>query len=279
MATREEVVQERNRLVSSGVAIVVLAVLAAAVLSFPGTDRVAIGYLSIGGVIRIVLLAVMLGMVISARIPLCVISVHYVSLYFREQRPATAKAAVEHVDSLGKAVANSVVILASWIITSRMVLLVLLMETRGTLGWLSILTTVGFVLLLLYTLYKGYGHLGPLLNASGGGAPTPNRCPVCGQPQQTRAKYCARCGASLRTRAPDPAKKPRVASCPACGKPYATGARFCTGCGANLGGASPTTQAEENRNSCPSCGRRLAPGARFCTVCGRSLSGGSDGTE
>lgn len=48
-------------------------------------------------------------------------------------------------------------------------------------------------------------------------------CPECGAPQQTNAKFCADCGASLK-----------AAHCTQCGGKLAPNAKFCPDCGAKI---------------------------------------------
>jgi hypothetical protein len=47
-------------------------------------------------------------------------------------------------------------------------------------------------------------------------------CPKCGAPQATNAKFCAQCGADLKS----------AAHCTQCGAKLEPGAKFCSGCGA-----------------------------------------------
>jgi ABC transport system ATP-binding/permease protein len=84
-----------------------------------------------------------------------------------------------------------------------------------------------------------------------------NFCPNCGSPNAPQARYCARCGQALVTRAPSPA--------PPAGQAASPPAQ-----GAALPPQPPGSPAAPPTN-CPQCHVPLRPNARFCPVCGYNL--------
>jgi len=74
-------------------------------------------------------------------------------------------------------------------------------------------------------------------------------CPECGEPQETNAAFCAKCGAKLK----------QGLKCPSCETILSPTAKFCPGCGAKV----------PQEGACAGCGAELAPEAKFCPECGQ----------
>ena len=59
-------------------------------------------------------------------------------------------------------------------------------------------------------------------------------CSACGADNKDNAKFCAKCGGSIKDRAATENLAPSLASCPQCRTEHKPSAKFCPGCGFNL---------------------------------------------
>jgi predicted RNA-binding Zn-ribbon protein involved in translation (DUF1610 family) len=231
MSEARQVTSERNKLVAMGVALLVLAILASTAHRLPEAYRLVTGYLSVGGVIRLVILFIMLGVVLAARPPLATVAAYYAHRGFKtKELPERTQVAV-HVTGLATEIVNVIIIAILWPIVAGIVNTLLLMDVERTFDWVPILVTVAFVVILLWRLYLGYQSLRPVLDATSGGK-AELACPNCGTLNIAAAKFCSSCGAELH---PTQAEgETQTLSCPNCGAENKAGSKFCHNCGAAL---------------------------------------------
>ena len=78
------------------------------------------------------------------------------------------------------------------------------------------------------------------------------KCPKCGNPLPSNAKFCLECGTKIE------ALTENEMICPKCGKKTPKG-KFCMECGQPLA------------NRCPNCGAEIPQGGKFCLECGTKL--------
>jgi len=226
-----EVTSARNRLVAMGIALLVLAILASTAHRMPEAYRLVAGYLSVGGIIRLVILFIMLGLVISARPLLATVAVYYAHSGFKTRELAERREVATHVTALATEIVNVIVIAILWPIVARIVSTLLLMDVERDFDWVPIVITVVFVAILLWRLYVAYQSLQPILDTTGG-SKTKLPCPKCGTPNMPGARFCISCGAELPpTRAE---VKAESLACPKCGVENKAGSKFCHSCGAVL---------------------------------------------
>ena len=226
-----EVTSERNRLVAMGIALLVLAILASTAHRFPEAHRLVTGYLSVGGIIRLVILFIMLGLVLSARPLLATVAVYYAHSGFKTRELPQRREVATHVTGLATEIVNVIVIAILWPIVAKIVTTLLLMDVERDFDWIPIVVTVVFVAILLWRLYVGYQSLQPILGTTGG-SKTRLPCPKCGVPNTPGARFCISCGAELQ--APQAEVKTESLTCPKCGAQNKLGSKFCHSCGAAL---------------------------------------------
>jgi predicted RNA-binding Zn-ribbon protein involved in translation (DUF1610 family) len=224
-----EVTSERNRLVAMGIALLVLAILASTAHRLPEAHRLVTGYLSVGGIIRLVILFIMLGIVLSARPPLATVAVYYAHSGFRTKELPERREVATHVTGLATEIVNVIIIAILWPIVARIVSTLLLLDVERDFDWVPIVVTVAFAAILLWRLYLAYQSLTPVLDATSGGKAKLS-CPKCGTLNTPAAKFCSSCGAELH-----PAQKiaPSLL-CPKCGIENKPGSKFCENCGEPL---------------------------------------------
>src|SRR4030042_5715156 len=92
-----EVTRRGNRLVAMGIALLVLAILASTAHRMPEAYRLVAGYLSVGGIVRLVILFIMLGLVLSARPLLATVAVYYAHSGFRTRELPERREGATHV--------------------------------------------------------------------------------------------------------------------------------------------------------------------------------------
>jgi predicted RNA-binding Zn-ribbon protein involved in translation (DUF1610 family) len=226
-----EVTSERNRLVAIGIALLVLAILAGTAHRMPEAHRLVVGFLSVGGIIRLVILFIMLGLLLSARPLLATVAVHYAHSGFKTRELPERREVDVHVTGLATEIVNVIVIAILWPIVAEMVSTLLLLDVERDFDWIPIVVTIAFVAVLLWRLYVAYQSLQPVLDTTGGKkAKLP--CPKCGTPNMPGARFCVSCGAELQTlQATGEAQTP---TCPKCGAQNKAGGKFCRSCGAAL---------------------------------------------
>jgi len=228
MSEATEVTSERNRLVGMGIALIVLAILVSITHRMPEAYRIVTGYLSVGGIIKAVILFIMLGLVLSARPLLTTVAAYYAHSGFKTRELRERREAASHVTGLATEIANVIVIAILWPIVARIVSTVLLMDVQGDFDWIPIVVTVVFAAILLWRLYVAYRSLMPILDATSG-RKAESLCPKCGTSNTGGAKFCSSCGAELT-----PARvevQTQTRSCPKCGVENKAGAKFCQNCG------------------------------------------------
>lgn len=231
MSEATEVTSERNRLVGMGIALIVLAILASITHRMPEAYRIVTGYLSVGGIIKAVILIIMLGLVLSARPLLAMVVVHCAHSGFKTKELPERRQAASHVTGLGTEIANVIAIAILWPIVARIVSILLLMDVQRDFDWMPIVVTVVFVAVLLWRLYVAYQSLMPVLDATSG-MKAKLACPECGTSKPLGGKFCSSCGGELRisqTKA-----ESQTTLCPRCGAQSKPGNRFCHSCGAPL---------------------------------------------
>jgi ribosomal protein L40E len=275
MITRDQLVGERSRLTSSVIAIVVLAILAGAAYKIPEAYRLVAGRLSIGGIIRLALLAIILGLLITSRSSLKNVISYYAGLSLKVDRTNNPQSSWQHIDGLSNTIANVIVLAIAWPLNSKIVSIILQLDTDGTFDWLPVLVTVGFVVWILYSLYTGYAHLKPTLEIHEA-EKMKGKCPKCGAQNSNEAKFCAFCGADLEPVPVQPVKQGNPKICLKCGGLNVPEASYCAWCGAALQEETsevkpPPTSEEHSYQSCPACGAKNRVNTRYCTSCGAQL--------
>ena len=232
MSEAIQVTSARNRLIGMGIALIVLAILASTAHRMPDAHRIVTPYLSVGGIIRLVILFIMLGMILSARPLLATVAAYYAHSGFKTRELPERREVAGHVTGLATEIVNVIIIAIVWPITARIVNTLLLMDVERDFDWIPIVVTIVFVAVLLWRLYVAYQCLMPVLDATSG-------------------------------------KKVGFA-CPKCGMANSAGARFCSFCGAEL--QAPQTKVETQTTLCPKCGAQNKPGNKFCYSCGGPLA-------
>ena len=226
-----EITSERNRLVAMGIALLVLAILVSTAHRLPEAQRLVTGYLSVGGIVRLVILFIMLGIVLSARPPLATVA-EELSLTMSKTKTLPERMEVAtHVTGLATEVVNIIIIAILWPIVAGIVNTLLLMDVEGAFDWVPILVTIAFVAILLWRLYLAYQSLKPVLDATSGGKARLS-CPKCGTLNTLAAKFCSSCGAELRPTQTE--GKTQTLICPKCGVENKAGSKFCENCGESL---------------------------------------------
>ena len=272
MSEPDEIRSERNKLIATVIALVVLGIISSVAYSMPEAHREIVGFLTVGGIIRLVILLVMVAMVFSSRVPLTSIIGHYAQISFKtKERPERMKVA-KYVDGMAGEISNVIIIAILWPLTAKAIAILLRIDTEGSFNWISVLVTVAFVAILFYRLYLGYQHLKPILDVTGGGQ-SGVACPKCGASSSPTAKFCPSCGADL---APMRTQQEATPSklCSKCGALNLPTAKFCSGCGENLQ-ETETAQEAAHWQTCSQCGTQNTPKASFCEGCGQPLSAGS----
>ena len=226
-----EVASERSRLISTGIALFVLAILAGVAHRMPEAGRIVTGYLSVGDIVRLVVLFIILSLVLSARPILARLAVYYAHSAFKtRQRPERMEAGT-HVTKLATETVNVITVAIVWPIVSGIVNALLLIDVQRSFDWVPILVTIAFVVILLWRLYIAYQSLRPVLDASSGGK-AKFSCPDCGTVNTATAQFCSSCGAEFR-----PAKtgaETQSLTCSKCGADNRAGTNFCYNCGSPL---------------------------------------------
>jgi predicted RNA-binding Zn-ribbon protein involved in translation (DUF1610 family) len=231
MSEVSQVTSERNRLVGMGIALIVLAILASTAHRMPEAYRIVTGYLSVGGIIKLVILFIMLGVVLSARPLLATVAVYYAHSGFRTKELPERREVASHVTGLATEIVNVIVIAILWPIVARIVSTLLLLDVERDFDWIPIVVTIVFVAVLLWRLFVAYQSLMPVLDATSG-KKAKLACPKCGTLNTPGAKFCSSCGAevqALQTKA-----ETQTTLCPKCGAQNKAGNRFCYSCGASL---------------------------------------------
>lgn len=226
-----EVTSERSRLISIGIALFVLAIFASVAHRLPEASRIVTGYLSVGDIIRLVILCIMLSLVLSARPLLARLAVYYAHSGFKtRQRPERMEAG-PHVTRLAIETVNVITVAVLWPIVAGIINALLSMDVKRSFDWVPIVVTIVFVVILLWRLYVAYQSLRPVLDASSGGRARLS-CPECGTVNTATAKFCSSCGAEFHpTQA---GVDTESLSCPKCGAENKAGTNFCYNCGAPL---------------------------------------------
>lgn len=226
-----EITSERNRLITIGIALFVLAIFASTAHRFPEADRFVTGYLTVGGIMRLVVLFIMLGVVLSARPHLTTVATYYAHSGFRTRERPERMAVGTHVTRLATEIVNVILIAILWPIVAGIVNTLLLMDVAGDFDWVPIIVTIVFVAILLWRLYLAYQSLKPVLDATSGGK-AQLTCPSCGTLNASDAKFCSSCAAALH---PTQAEgESQTLHCGSCGAENKAGGKFCHGCGAAL---------------------------------------------
>lgn len=259
-----EVTSERSRLIAIGIALFVLAILAGVAHRLPEASRIVTGYLTVGGIIRLVMLFIMLSVVLSARPPLARVATYYTHSGFKTRERPERMAVGSHVTVLATEIVNVILIAVLWPIVAGIVNTLLLMDVARDFDWIPIIVTVAFVAILLWRLYLAYQSLRPVLDATGEAKIQP-ACPKCGTLNMPEAKFCSSCATELRPTQAEREAKALV--CDKCGAQNKAGSKFCHGCGAAL-----PAEAETQALVCNTCGAQNRTGSRFCSGCGSALS-------
>jgi predicted RNA-binding Zn-ribbon protein involved in translation (DUF1610 family) len=232
MSEVTQVTSERNRLIGMGIALIVLAILASTAHRMPEAYKIVTGYLSVGGIIKLVILFIMLGVLLSARPLLATVAVYYAHSGFKTKELPERREVASHVTGLATEIVNVIVIAILWPIVARIVSILLLMDVQRDFDWISIVVTVAFVAILLWRLYLAYRSLMPMLDAASG-KKAKLSCPKCGTLNMMGAKFCSSCGTELQ--ATQTEAETQLVVCPKCGAQNKAGNKFCYSCGAPLG--------------------------------------------
>lgn len=227
-----EVASERSRLITIGIALFVLAIFAGIAHRLPEASRIVTGYLTVGGIIRLVILFIMLSVVLSARPPLARVATYYTHSGFKTRERPERMAVGRHVTVLATEIVNIILIAILWPIVAGIVNTLLLMDTARDFDWIPIIVTIAFVAILLWRLYLAYQSLRPVLDATSGGETTQPVCPSCGNANTPGAKFCSSCAAELRPAQVEGTTQALV--CDKCGEQNKAGSKFCHGCGSAL---------------------------------------------
>jgi len=232
MSKAGEVIRERSRLITIAIGLIVLAVFASIAHRLPEADTWVTGYLCVGDIIKLVILFIMLGMVLSARPPLATVAIYYAHQGFKTREHPERMEVATNITGLASEIANVIIIAILWPVVVNIVNTLLLMDVEGTFDWVPILVTVAFVAILLWRLYLAYQSLNPILDVMGTGkAKLP--CPKCGTLNSPTAKFCSSCGSDLQPmQSTQEVLQPL--SCPKCGAQNKLGSKFCENCGAPL---------------------------------------------
>jgi len=231
MSEAPQVTSERNRLIGMGIALIVLAILASTAHRMPEAYRIVTGYLSVGGIIRLVILSIMLGVVFSARPLLATVAAYYAHSGFKTRELPERREVAGHVTGLATEIVNVIIIAIAWPITAKIVNTLLLMDVERDFDWIPIVVTVVFVAVLLWRLYVAYRSLMPILDATSGKG-TKVACPKCRTLNTPGARFCSSCGEELQ--AAETKAETQLAVCPKCGAQNKAGNKFCYSCGAAL---------------------------------------------
>lgn len=226
-----EVASERSRLITIGIALFVLAIFAGIAHRLPEASRFVTGYLTVGGIIRLVILFIMLGVVLSARPTLARVTTYYAHSGFKTRERPERMAVGSHVTVLSTEILNVILIAIIWPITAGIVNTLLLMDVARDFDWIPIIVTIAFVAILLWRLYTAYQSLRPVVDATSGGTKQ-TTCPNCGTSNEPGARFCSSCAAELRLTQAEGETQALV--CDKCGAQNKAGSKFCHGCGAAL---------------------------------------------
>jgi len=227
-----EVASDRSRLITIGIALFVLAIFAGIAHRLPEASRIVTGYLTVGGIIRLVILFIMLSVVLSARPPLARVATYYTHSGFKTRERPERMAVGSHVTVLATEIVNVILIAILWPIVAGIVNTLLLMDVARDFDWIPIIVTIAFVAILLWRLYLAYQSLRPVLDATSGGETTQPVCPSCGTSNAPWAKFCSSCAAELRPAQAEGGAQALV--CDKCGSQNKAGSKFCHGCGSAL---------------------------------------------
>jgi len=267
MSEATKVTSARNRLIGMGIALIVLAILASTAHRMPEAYRIVSGYLSVGGIIRIVISFIMLGLVLSARPLLASVAVYYAHSGFKTRELPERREMASHVTGLATEIVNVMTIAIVWPITAKIVSTLLLLDVERDFDWIPIVVTVAFVALLLWRLYVAYQSLMPVLDATSD-KQAKLTCPECGTLNILGARFCSSCAAELQ--AVQTKAETQTTLCPKCATLNILGAKFCSSCGAEL--RALQTKAETQTTLCPKCGAQNKAGNKFCYSCGAPLA-------
>jgi len=95
MSQSDEIRSERNKLITTAIALVVLGIISSMAYRMPEAHREIVGFLTVGGMIRMIILLVMLAMVFSSRVPLTSVVRHYAQISFKtRERPERMEVAL-----------------------------------------------------------------------------------------------------------------------------------------------------------------------------------------
>ena len=225
------VTSERSRLITIGIALFVLAVFAGIAHRLPEASRIVTGYLSVGHIIRLVILCIILSAVFSARPLLARLAVYYAHSAFKTRQRPERMAVGTHVTKLATEIVNVVIVAVIWPVITGIVNALLLMDVERSFDWVLIVVTIVFVVVLLWRLYVAYQALQPVLDVTSGGR-TRLSCPECGTVNTATAKFCCSCGVELQ---PTQAEaETQSLNCSKCGAENKGGTSFCYNCGAPL---------------------------------------------
>jgi len=227
-----EVISKRNRLITIAIALVVLAIFASVAYKLPEADAWVTGYLCVGDIIKLVVLFIMLGVVLSARAPLATVATYYTHQGFKTKEHPGRMEAASDITGLASEIANVIIIAVLWPIVVNIVNTLLLMDAERAFAWVAILVTLAFVAILLWRLYLAYQSLKSVLDVIGGGK-AKFTCPKCGTSNSPTAKFCSSCGADLHPTQSEQ-EIPQPLHCPKCGAENKPGSKFCENCGAAL---------------------------------------------
>ena len=231
MSEMGKMIGGRNRLITIAIGLVVLAILNSVAYKMPEAGRFVTDWFSVGDILRLAILFIMMGLVLSARAPLTVLATYYARSGFKSKRPERVKVA-QDVDRLAAEIANVVVIVVLWPIVTKIANAFLLLDEESAFYWVPIVVAVVFAALLLYRMYLGYTALRPVLDVVGVGS-SKVHCPQCGTLNWSSAKFCISCGSDIQAGQTQEGESQSV-RCPQCGAGNERGAKFCESCGASL---------------------------------------------
>jgi len=221
----------RNRLITAAIGLVVLAILNSVAYKVPEASRFVTDWFCVGDILKLAIMFIMAGLILSSRMPLTVVTTYYARNGFKAKRQERAKVA-QDVDRFAAEIANVVIIIVLWPIATKIANVFLLLDKEGTFYWIPIVIAVAFVALLLYRMYLGYTALKPVLDTVGVGS-SKVRCAQCGALNWPAAKFCISCGADIEEGQAHEEESQSI-HCAQCGAGNDLGAKFCESCGAPL---------------------------------------------
>jgi len=226
----DEVIGERNRLVTLVVVLIALAIINSLAFKFPSAWEHLVGFFLIGNLIKTITLVIMLMLVRPLRHSLAAVVRYYMRRSFKVYEYADRAKMGSNINIVSRGLANIVAIAITWTFIVQLVSQLLLIEGSGSLNWINIVLYFSFALLLVYHLVITFRPLLAVLNIAGKGSPA-LLCPNCGASISATARFCILCGTDVylsRTRVPPTLR------CPSCGTENKQGSRYCEGCGTAL---------------------------------------------